>query len=321
MSNRRSTQVVLSVLSRGGCEMGVFALERNAQVILEGAELKLRKKVNETCWQLEDMSNGRILEKEVNELFLLYAQGQLKFIGGQGVKKSGKARIELSDLDRQTIGWRYPFVKAVLQLPVSQVAFEPVIREVSEKCKDDSTGSISARDRRSKRATGWISVYRWRSRYERSGNDAYSLLIADRNKLVDHDRELLEIVDDCLDEVYLARERNTLQDAIDAARYKVKQANQRREDLGIPLLATPTRRIVKMRLAMIHAFDIYAARFGRQAALTKFRSVKGHRITLAALERAEIDHTPLDLFVIDDYNLLPHGSPYITASIDDFTRS
>src|SRR5258708_3977252 len=75
-----------------------------------------------------------------------------------------------------------------------------------------------------------------------------------------------------------------------------------------------------MRLAMIHAFDIYAARFGRQAALTKFRSVKGHRITLAALERAEIDHTPLDLFVIDDYNLLPLGRPYITACIDDFTR-
>jgi putative transposase len=54
--------------------------------------------------------------------------------------------------------------------------------------------------------------------------------------------------------------------------------------------------------------------------MRKFRSVLGHRVTDAPLERAEIDHTPLDLMVVDDDTCLPLGRPYLTACIDDFTR-
>jgi hypothetical protein len=110
----------------------------------------------------------------------------------------------------------------------------------------------------------------------------------------------------------LTRERNTLQVAINCANQKTTVENNKREKLGIPSLKLPSRRDVQRRLALSSAFDIYAAWFGRQAALTKFRSVAGYRTTKKVLERVEIDRTPLDLFVVDDETGIPLGRPYIT---------
>jgi len=76
--------------------------------------------------------------------------------------------------------------------------------------------------------------------------------------------------------------------------------------MALPL---PTRRLVKRLVEEIPAFDRYTARYGHDAALRRFRSVEGHRVTHEPLERAEIDHTNLDLFAIDDETLLPLGRP------------
>ena len=43
-------------------------------------------------------------------------------------------------------------------------------------------------------------------------------------------------------------------------------------------------------------------------------------MTREPLERAEIDHTNLDLFAIDDETLLPLGRPWFSACEDDYTR-
>jgi putative transposase len=48
--------------------------------------------------------------------------------------------------------------------------------------------------------------------------------------------------------------------------------------------------------------------------------VKGHSVVQAPLERAEIDHTLLDLMVVDDQSGLPLGRPSVTACIDCYTR-
>ncbi|WP_442799962.1 DDE-type integrase/transposase/recombinase [Nocardia sp. NBC_01730] len=38
------------------------------------------------------------------------------------------------------------------------------------------------------------------------------------------------------------------------------------------------------------------------------------------LDRVQIDHTPADLIVVDDFHRLPIGRPYVTAAIDEATR-
>ena len=150
-----------------------------------------------------------------------------------------------------------------------------------------------------------MSVYRWKKRFLESGSDIRALEDGQRtgNRMKCFPSEVLEICEQSVDTVYMRRERKHLQDVLDQAIVKVREENRLRPaSTALPL---PTRRLVKRLVEEIPAFDRYTARYGHDAALRRFRSVEGHRVTHEPLERAEIDHTNLDLFAIDDETLLP----------------
>ncbi len=311
--------------------MGSFRIEKNARVLLEGVRMRIRKKVREDSrdkWQLEEEGSGAIVQKDEEELFKLHYTGDLRFVGEIGKAKGKTAHRELLEAEKEEIQWRMPFVRAVLKLPVTQPCFEAAILEVWNQSRSqevsahgcDTSRSTTRRRPKRKGPPGWVSVYRWRERYIRSGKDAYSLLSKGCSRLQELDLELGRIVDQALEEEYLTHERKPLQEVINTAKHMTKETNKKRQRLGLPLLTEPSRRQVQRSLALIPAFDVYVARYGRDAAMNKFRSVTGHRTTSAPLERAEIDHTPLDLFVVDDINGLPLGRPFVTACIDDYTR-
>jgi putative transposase len=60
-----------------------------------------------------------------------------------------------------------------------------------------------------------------------------------------------------------------------------------------------TRRLISRLVAEISVIEKYTARYGREAGHKMFRTVNGHVVTSVQLERAEIDHTIMDLFVVD----------------------
>lgn len=62
----------------------------------------------------------------------------------------------------------------------------------------------------------------------------------------------------------------------------------------------PTRKLIRRLIRELPAYSECSARDGSDAARKKFRSVKGHIVTRNPFERAEIDHTILDIFVVDD---------------------
>ncbi len=167
----------------------------------------------------------------------------------------------------------------------------------------------------------WTTVYRWKTKLQKAGKDIRVLLTENHkkgNRARRYPQEVIELLNNTIETRYLTEERRTIQDALDSAHAAViRENNLRPEALQLPL---PTRRLVANLIEAIPAFDRYAARHGRMAAIKRFRSVQGHRTTSAPLERAEIDHTPLDLMVIDDETGLPLGRPYLTCCIDDNTR-
>jgi putative transposase len=303
---------------------GGFRFEKNARVNIDGVELRLLKKLTDKRWQLVETRTGSILEHDETDLFEQHYKGNLRFIGQVPGIRTRPVHRELSETEKADVRWRMHFIKAVQGLPASKAAFDPAIEDAWKRYKQDLKQEVAISSTRRRRRwghthrPGWITVYRWRTRYEQSGDNAYSLVNKD-HKAVSIDPDLAEIIDNALEDEYLIRERNPLQEAIDAAIIKCKDENERRERLGTPLLSMPTRREVQSRLSLISAFDICAARYGRQVALTRFRAVHGHRVTTQALERCEIDHTPLDCFVVDDMGL-PLGRPYVTMCVDDYTR-
>ncbi|MCP1291068.1 MULTISPECIES: hypothetical protein [unclassified Chromobacterium] len=62
------------------------------------------------------------------------------------------------------------------------------------------------------------------------------------------------------------------------------------------------------------------AREGAEAVRMKYRVAIGRVKTQAILERIEIDHTPLDIIIIDLVTGLALGRPWITVAIDQYSR-
>jgi len=61
-------------------------------------------------------------------------------------------------------------------------------------------------------------------------------------------------------------------------------------------------------------------REGKVAADRRYKIVRSAVQPTSILERVEADHTPLDLFVIDERTWLPTGRPTLTVLIDKFSR-
>jgi len=283
--------------------MGTAAFDRDAVVEIDGEKYRMLRKVSNTCWQLEHSRTARISELEQEELLRMYADRKLRFANGVGGTVCRKAHLEISE----TAKLRRLYVLAALKMDT--------LTDLKE-----AISKVWRKTNRPDQPPGTKSVYRWKKRFQESGWDIRALEDVQRtgNRTKRFPSEVLEMCEQSIDTVYMRRERKHLQDVLDQAIVKVREENRMRPaDMALPL---PTRRLVKRLVEDIPAFDRHTARYGHDAALRRFRSVEGHRVTHEPLERAEIDHTNLDLFAIDDETLLPLGRPWFSACEDDYTR-
>jgi len=302
--------------------MGVAYFSRNMVVELFGKRYVLRRKISDTRWQLEDTATHSIQEYDERKLKLLLVERKLKFRLDTGNKLGQVHRIELSEQESQIIKTRKQYVKAVLELPNTQRIFEPVINAVWEK---DTT------EKKPKNCPDWTTVYRWKKRYLAFGCDDHALIDQDRAKGNHSSRypaTVRDICDDVIDTYYMTRECNSLQATLTYAREQVREAQRQLDEehkrrrlpdsqrVALPL---PKRSFLERLIENIDEFEKYSARHGMQAARVKFRSVKGYVIANAPLERVELDHTLVDLFVLGDDGF-PWGRPWVTACIDVFSR-
>jgi putative transposase len=258
-----------------------------------------------TYWQLKNLDTDLIVQKEYQELQRLHVERKLVFVNGQKEKSSGPV-LNTSPEQMELAKLRLYYVRAVLDIPNTTLAMEPVILDAWNKCEQQPKSRPS-----------WVSVYRWKKRYLEAGSDIRALADNSFKKGNRKDRfpeKVTEIFKDAIQDKFLSLERGTIQDAYNEALLRIHDENQLRpKTTALPI---PGLRFIKRLIDQIPAFEKYSSRYGQDAALRQFRSVNGHRVIEAPLERAEIDHTILDLFVIDERRSLPLGRPYVTACID-----
>lgn len=82
----------------------------------------------------------------------------------------------------------------------------------------------------------------------------------------------------------------------------------------------PARSTIYRWLEALQQDLVDASREGAEAARIKYRAAIGSVKVGNVLERIEIDHTPLDLIVIDSLTKLPLGRPWLTMAIDSYSR-
>jgi putative transposase len=143
---------------------------------------------------------------------------------------------------------------------------------------------------------GTVSVYRWYKRFEK-GNSVINLVDRDEQKgrRPSLGGELLEVLQNAIDDVYLNPQKNPVIAAYEKACGEIKRLNAIR--LNIVPLKLPSRSMVYRYIKGLEAYCVDVARLGKAEADRKFSMVTGNQSTDRLLERWEIDHTPLDVIL------------------------
>jgi putative transposase len=86
-------------------------------------------------------------------------------------------------------------------------------------------------------------------------------------------------------------------------------------------LRVPSRNTIASRVAAMDTVQVAQARDGT-AAVRTLRAAGGTPpvVVAAVLEQVQIDHTMIDVIVVDDRDRLPIGRPYLTVAIDVYSR-
>ncbi len=119
------------------------------------------------------------------------------------------------------------------------------------------------------------------------------------------------LVHKCIEEFYMSRVRPPFS----ALRRKISQECLRRK---VPV---PNYRTIQRRLAAYDPKEVSQARFGAKAAGEAFRPVQVNYQPTLPFQLLQIDHSPVDLIVLDERERLPIGRPWLTLAIDVATRS
>ena len=293
--------------------MSTSTFQSGSSFAINGKIYLLLRKLDAHLWQAEESKTKRIHEFDIDTLLGLYESEQLKFtlIVAESHEPSNHCYgADYTPEQWETAKIRKAYVMKIIDLPSTKSLIKNNIVEIWTKLK------------RPLKIPCTSSVIIWKNNYLSSGRDIRSLIDKNKNKgnaVPRFAQEIIQMVEQAIDKKYLCLERGTIQGTLDFAKILTIKENNLRPD-GMQL-SMPTRNLVKRIINEIPAFDRYSARYGRTAATKRFRAVLAHRTTNAPLERAEIDHTPLDLFVVDDKTRLPLGRPWLTVCIDDYTRN
>lgn len=166
-----------------------------------------------------------------------------------------------------------------------------------------------------------VTVYRWYRRYLASGRDARALVPRwDRrgNQKPKQEPRIIELLSQALID---AKKASPLASGVSVHTRLVQMIEvDNLTRIGDDKLKAPTLRTTYRLLHRGDAYEMAALVQGKPAADRRFTLVKANQQPTRILEVVEIDHTPLDLFVIDDETWLPSGRPTLTIALDKFSR-
>lgn len=126
------------------------------------------------------------------------------------------------------------------------------------------------------------------------------------------------IFEDMLATIFLTPQKRPKSDVVKAVQDRIAEINLGKSpENQIPVLS---RSVIYKWINELHGDIVDGARLGANAARMKYRVVMGGLKVTHVLERIEVDHTPIDLLVIDTYTMLPLGRPWLTLAIDKYSR-
>jgi putative transposase len=187
---------------------------------------------------------------------------------------------------------------------------ERVLRSLAEQ-QSVSTAAVDEAAR--KLGLSRSFTYKLLARYKQLPQVS-SLLLRTRGRtpdlqLLDQARE--KVMEQAIQEFYLQRERPRFSDLI-------REIAQLCDQRG---LKAPNYRTVRRRVQALDARLVTQRRYGTKVSDAKYKLLRASPFgRLEPLQLMQIDHTPVDVIVVDEQDRLPMGRPWLTLAIDVGTR-
>jgi len=255
---------------------------------------------------------------DTKEIASHYLKGTLEFVdtGTTAFQKKPFALVadfaSFSQAHKEVVRRKLLYVDGVnarTSKNCSQLLIQLAVTQIAEECGDQAPPSAR-------------SVVEWRRQLKRAGGDVRVLLpqLARRgNRLRRLAPEVLEIIRKHSEQHYLSIQQNTMRHVCREVEHTINRDNEFRSSEH--KLETPSYKVIRRHIKSLDPFDVMASREGRRAAERAFRAYGMGPVTTRPLERVEIDHTVLDLFVLDQGLGLILGRPYLTIAMDAHTRA
>lgn len=268
--------------------------------------------------QLENVITGELSVHALDALLEEYRRGFLRTSNEQYKPKSAPVHSStppdmghLSSASRTETLRRINYIVELKNKGAfggSQAILRAAIADVADKLRDPFPPH-------------YTTVYRWLRRHVTATLDLRSLFsrLAQRggpgqSRL---QPEVEAIIHDKIDAIYLARKVCSAEDIHNAVFLELQKENTTR--IESEWLKVPGLRTIQRRVQSISAYDKAIAKFGHKEAERQF-SIQGvARRATRILEIVEIDHTPLDIFVVGEDGAAI-GRPEITIVLDRFSR-
>lgn len=273
--------------------------------------------------QLKDIALNTFITKSREELIDLLFDGHLWLMGDETEESFAKKKVrglleadltELPEDLRAKTRRKFTYLTSLLDAGVDRKTkrvFQPLIDTIARTVGDENPPSF------------W-QVYRWYTDYLDSGENIRSLfprrsLKGNRENKIQV--EVQEITDEVIAERFLVRERVTQSAIFDAVVARIKHENDLRKAAGNDvLLRFPDPSTIHRIISKLDPYEVAKARFGKRHADDKFMPKKEGVRPTRPLERVEMDHTKLDLFVVDLERCMPIGRPWMTLAIDVYSK-
>ncbi|MCE5181525.1 MAG: Mu transposase C-terminal domain-containing protein [Betaproteobacteria bacterium] len=156
------------------------------------------------------------------------------------------------------------------------------------------------------------TLYKWIRKYEAQGRVTALQVNARSDKgMVKLPKEVEAIIAATVESEYLTRNPKSILRICQEIRSKCERAK----------LPAPHCNTVRKRIDMLSDEMRISRRRGRKAAAQQFSPIKGHFPGADyPLSVVQIDHTKMDIILVDDIHRRPIGRPWITLAIDVFSR-
>ncbi|MDP9911925.1 putative transposase [Variovorax boronicumulans] len=219
-----------------------------------------------------------------------------------------------SPRQEQLVDFRMRFVKALLCSPArtrSRDHCDEIGRQIWAKLKAAGDDGV---DCSAFSCPSGATIELWIRKYLQADRNAYALL--DRRAMSRRPKRLEPLIDVIVDG-QLAKHYLRLRGVSVKEAYRLicREIARHNEQHGTDL-SPPSERTINRRVDSIPPFIRDSRRLGPAYARNKWRySLKGDQST-RIMERVEIDHTPLDIWVLDPRSGVPLGHPWITVLID-----